>query len=92
MSFTLFASCADEVDTENYFLSSGYLTVDKTSITLDLRYTCRVNELQLATAGEQKTFVVQSNATWSIMGSEHLRPGIYIVRDAGGSQQKVQLK
>ena len=146
MGTMLFASCADEVDTENYFLSGGYLTVDKTSVTLDgtadnasigIKANCHwtitgltdwltasqqsgdnsqtltlsasqntsissdrnttitfqtddglkrqvtvrqsrlveslslsVSELQLATAGEQKTFVVQSNATWSIMGSE----------------------
>jgi hypothetical protein len=146
LSMLLFVSCADEVDTDNYFLSGGYLTVDKTSISLDgtadkatiaVKANCHwtitgvpdwltvsqqsgdnsqtvtlsasrntsvvndrtatisfqtddglkrqvairqsklvetlslsVNELQLSASGDQKTFVVQSNAQWSIMGSE----------------------
>lgn len=146
LSMMLFVSCADEVDTDNYFLSGGYLTVDKTSLsfegmednaTVAVKANCHwtisglpdwltvsqqsgdnsqtitfsasrntsvasdrtaivifqtddglkrqvtvrqsklvealslsVNELQLSATGDQKTFVVQSNTQWSIMGGE----------------------
>lgn len=162
LSIVLFASCADEVDTENYFLSSGYLTVDKTSITLEgtaddasiaVKANCHwtitgladwltvsqqsgdnsqtitlsatrnssittdrnativfqtddglkrpvtvrqsrlveslslsISDLQLATAGEQKTFVVQSNTAWTIMGSE---PWFSLSSTAGEGNQEI---
>lgn len=165
MGTVLFASCADEVDTENYFLSGGYLTVDKTSVTLEgtaddasiaVKANCHwtitgltdwlsvsqqsgdnsqtitlsaqrnssistdrnatitfqtddglrrqvvvrqsrlveslslsVGELQLATAGEQKTFVVQSNAMWSIMGSE---PWFMLSSTKGEGNQEVTVQ
>ena len=165
LSMLLFVSCADEIDTENYFLSGGYLTIDKTSITLEgtaadatiaVKANCHwtitglpdwltvspqsgdnsqtitlsanrntsitndrtatltfqtddglkrqvairqsklvetlslsVNELLLAASGEQKTFVIQSNAQWSIMGSE---PWFLLSTTKGDGNQEVTVQ
>ena len=165
ISIAFFASCADEVDTDKYFLSSGYLTIDKTSITMEgtastaelsIKANCRwtitglpdwlsasqqsgdnshtitlsatknssfssdrnamitiqtddglhrqvavrqsrltetltvsVSELLLSTAGEQKTFVVQSNTAWTIMGVE---PWFLLSTTKGEGNQEVTVQ
>ena len=60
--------------------------------------TTGITELQPENAGQLHVYDLRGHLVDKISSldklkrSHHLRPGIYIVRDAGGSQQKVQLK